>query len=240
MPTDWLSTLLPIINAAGIPILAIAIVMLLRAYQKATDTYKDVSNHLRSENERLSNRLAKVETDYFSDYDKMKVTVSSSMNAIQELQARKIALLSQPENSESKDILTEVKKINNIIDLLQTIMSGVTEISSQQQHMVTRANYDAQRVMIEMGKLAEQIGDTKSRVAVLGVITSNKSLNEVKSEIDIQKRGIVAPTPPEKTLKEPESNKENLLDNNKSENSNAKGFASLPKYTEEEKNRKSS
>lgn len=82
MNLDWIPNLLPIINATGIPILSIGILLLLRAYQNSVETYKDTTNHLREENERIRKRLADADNLYFGEVEKMRAIVSSSVDAI--------------------------------------------------------------------------------------------------------------------------------------------------------------
>jgi len=62
MNFDWLTNLLPIINATGIPLLVVGIFLLLRAYQKATEISKSTATYLSEENERLRKRLVEVNT----------------------------------------------------------------------------------------------------------------------------------------------------------------------------------
>jgi len=193
MPNDLFSILLPIINAAGIPILAIGIIILLRAYQKASETYRDTSNYLRDENERLGKRLATAEANHFNDYEKMRVMASNSINAIQELQARKVSLLTQSESLATQEILAEVKKINDTIELLQNMSSMISVLSIDNQRKFDSINENFQKITQQVSLMADQIGDTKSRVAILGAITSTKVLDGIKSEVDISRRGIVAP-----------------------------------------------
>jgi DnaJ-domain-containing protein 1 len=186
MIPDWLTNILPIINAGGIPILAIGIILLFRAYQKATETYRDTSNHLKDENDRLRKRLAESDANYFSEIDKIRVTVSSSLDAIKELQARKAELFSQSDFSVNQEILTEVRKIDNVIEILQKISSSITEIEVLYQSKLNSLTNKFEELFIRIGEMSTQIDDSKSRNAIRGVILSYYKILQVDQDAEIE------------------------------------------------------
>lgn len=135
MSFDWLTPLLPVINMAGIPILLISIVVLLQVYQKTNSLYKDTSEHLRGENERLAKRLADTEQKYFDEIERIKKNVSSTLDAVSELQAKKDTIFPNLEATynQSTEILKEVKKIEFVVESLQKVESTVTELANDYQ-----------------------------------------------------------------------------------------------------------
>jgi hypothetical protein len=68
MNLDWLTNLLPFLNSTGIPLLAIGIILLFRAYQKSLETYKGTFTDLREENKRLRQCLRESDTSYIKSY----------------------------------------------------------------------------------------------------------------------------------------------------------------------------
>lgn len=194
MNLDW-TILLPIVNSTGIPLLAIGIILLLRAYQKSGETYKETSNHLKEENERLRKRLNDADTLYISEVEKMRTAAVSAAETIKELQARKIALLSSANEANKESALHDVDKINKAIEELHTLSSVLRSIDSKIRESLFYINHDFRYLTINISNLADQIGDTKSRVAIVSAITSTTSLKELVGEIEKQKdgRGLIAP-----------------------------------------------
>jgi hypothetical protein len=192
MNLDWLTTLLPIINATGIPILAIGIILLLRAYQKSVEAYKETSSHLREENERIRKRLNEADTFYFGEVEKMRTTVSNSMEAIKELQVRKISLLTQASEDNKETVLADIEKINEAIEGLREISTRAKTIDVKVREALFYLNHDFQELTVHVGELADQISDTKSRVAIVGVVSSGEALKELNRE-DIPSQGLTAP-----------------------------------------------
>ncbi|MBL8091782.1 MAG: DnaJ domain-containing protein [Anaerolineales bacterium] len=132
MSFDWLTPFLPAINMAGIPILLVSIVVLLQVYQRTNSLYKDTSEHLRGENERLAKRLADTEQKYFDEIERIKKTVSSTLETVSELQAKKDTIFPHLEatHNQSTEILKEVKKIEFIAESLQKVESNVTKLAN--------------------------------------------------------------------------------------------------------------
>lgn len=200
MNLDWLANLLPILNATGIPLLAIGIILLIRAYQRSVEIYKETSAHLKEENERLRKRILETDTGYFAEIDRMKGIVSKSIEAIAELQARKQALLTNVEDSPREAILSDVQKIKQVIALMENLARTSEELDLRFQRHSTEMKAELQdirasfqRRMFHVGEFADGIGDTQSRIAVVRVITSDEAYEKVKSETTGQKRGLIAP-----------------------------------------------
>lgn len=203
-----LSNLLTILNATGIPLLAIALILLVKAYQKSGETYKETSSHLSSENERLRKRLGEVDASYFTDVEKMRSIVAKSMEAIEELQTRKIALLSKSEGSSDEAILADVEKINEAIQKLHALDDLERHLELRFKEQTLYLHREFQSLTFEIGKLAEHIGDTNARIAVVGVLASSSKQETLKSEVGDHKRGLISPVTEEPTLQLPGSDEE--------------------------------
>jgi hypothetical protein len=184
MDLNWLMQLLPIINGAGIPILAVGIVLLLRAYQAATKSYQETSEHLKIENERLRGRLIEAEDRYFLSAEKIKDLMSKSIEAVGQLEARKVALLSTAEGISKDDLKAEIDKLNKAIE----VMHHINLFKSERQFEDHR-RYVA--LMANISELIGQISDIKSRIALLGVVTSKEEQQEIGKELSDYKRGLV-------------------------------------------------
>lgn len=125
MSFDWLTPLLPVINMAGIPILLLGIVVLFQAYQRVNSLYKEESEHLTTENERLRKRLSETEATYFSEIDRIQKTVSNSLDTFNELKKEeKDLVLAQLQTLNNN----EVKKIDYAIKSLKQINASVSEL----------------------------------------------------------------------------------------------------------------
>lgn len=184
MNLDWLMQLVPIINAAGVPILAVGIILLLLAYQNASKSYQETSVHLKIENERLRARLSEEEDRYFLGAEKIKDLMSKSIEAMGQLEARKVALLSTVEGISKDDLKAEIDKLNKAIEVLHRLIGYDKERQIEAQHRYL--------VLIRhIGELIGQISDIKSRIALLGVITSKEEQQEIKKELSGHKRGLV-------------------------------------------------
>jgi predicted nucleic acid-binding Zn-ribbon protein len=226
MNLNWLTDVFPVLNATGLPLLAIAVILLVRAFQKSIETYKETSAHLSTENqtlreriqetyrnfteenEKLRERLHKIDTDYFDELDRMKSVVSKTNEAIAELHARKVALLSKPEDSSNEAILSEVQKIGQAISIMQELVNSQKEFKSLLSKGIVYV-YDKDLKNVErqfelltnqVGELAGQIGDTKTRIAVVSILTTENMLHQIKSDTDGQKRGLIAPSREEMPL----------------------------------------
>jgi hypothetical protein len=214
MNFDWLANLVPILNATGIPLLGIGIVLLVRAYQKSAETYKETSAHLTEENKRLWERLHDVDVGYFDEVEKMKSIVAKSIDAIGELQIRKVALLSKPEELSSETIMSEIKKIDRAIALMQELSQTQEELkilfvryNRAMQEEIFKLEQRFQNSAIQVGEMAGQIGDPIARVTLLGLLTKHESLAKLKSETAGLKQGLTAPEePPPAKLPSPTSN----------------------------------
>jgi predicted nucleic acid-binding Zn-ribbon protein len=198
MDFDWLPKLLPLINATGVPLLAVGCYLLFRAYQKSIDTYKETHEHLSEENKRLREQLQSVETGYFDQVNKMKDVVSKTVDAISELQARKVALLSKPDEVPKDAILSDVNRINEAINLMQKLIEVSKEVKFlYRRHLehieeeVKMKEYNYRDLAKRISYLSERIGDTSSRVLVVSVISSDKAIEQIKKEAGEQKRGMV-------------------------------------------------
>jgi hypothetical protein len=198
MDFDWVPKLLPLVNATGVPLLAIGFYLLFRAYQKSIDTYKETHEHLSDENKRLRERLQSSDTGYFDQINKMRDVVSKSVDTISDLQARKVALLSKPDDIPRDAIISDVNKINEAISLMQELTAVSKEVRSLYQKHIERVEeevrmkeYHYHDLAKRIGNLSEKIGDTSSRVLVVSVISSDKAIEQIKKEAGEQKRGIV-------------------------------------------------
>lgn len=192
MNFDW-PNLLPILNATGIPLLTIGIILLIRAYQKSVETYKETSTHLSEENTRLRKRLSEIDLDYFAQVERMKNIVSNSVEAIEELQARKITLLSKPMDVSNEKIFNDVEKINEAIKLLESLDLLQNEFDIRLNEQTIYMQREFQHLTRAISMLSEQIGDNQSRVTVLGVLTSSQTREKIKTEIGDNIRGVIPP-----------------------------------------------
>ena len=200
MQPDWLTNFLPVLNATGIPLLAVGVILLVRAYQKSIEAYKDSTTHLAAENEKLRERLRVIDASYFDQIEKAKTSAAKSFEAIEELYARKVSLLSETESASTKDILSDVKNINQAIELIRELSSVQRGFNSQLHMHTTKmddelAAWDShfKSLSSEISRLADRIGDTASRVIVVSVVTSAKVVEAVKAETQDRKRGLIVP-----------------------------------------------
>jgi hypothetical protein len=187
-------SLIPIVNATGIPLLAIGVILLVRAYQKSVDTYKETSVHLSSENDRLRKRLVEADTAYSRELNELRSIVSKSVKAIEELEARKFALLSKTEDTSEQTIFTDVAKIDELITRITQLSHLDSFISRELANFSLHIQQEADKITAEISSLAMQIGDTKTRIAVVGFIASSEKQDNLKNEIKDQTRGLVPPT----------------------------------------------
>ncbi len=193
MDYDFFMKILPILNATGVPLLAIGIILLLRAYQQSVKTYRESSTHLLEENKRLRNLLSEGDANYLALMEKMKGIVAKSVEAIEELQVRKISLLSKSEETSNDEVLADVKNINEAISLVRQLaeFNYKLGVDYKREQMYMRDHFLS--LTTQVGQIAEQIGDIKSRTALVGVIVSDDSLNELRAEVKGKNRGLKVP-----------------------------------------------
>jgi len=187
MNLDWLTTLIPIVNATGIPLLAVGIILLLRAYQKSVEAYKDTSLHLSEENKRLRTQLSEVDSGYLEALNRMREIAAKSIQATGELQAAKISLLTGGSDLAEHTIRSDVAKINQVLDLLQTLSETVKriELFQKETELAVQAEFH------KIGQLISEIGDTQTRLSIVRVIASDETFQSLSSNIDKQKRGLL-------------------------------------------------
>jgi len=181
---DNVNAVLQIVNALGIPLLAVGVILLIVAYQKSGEAYRDGSKYLRDENDRLRTRLAERDDHYFALVDRTAKLLARSERAIEELQARKIGLLaSTPESDANRDlVLAEVKKINAAIESLQDLPLEFSYHLERELGSMTR----------RVAELAEEIGDVRARLAVVAVVTSPDVHEKLTAEISGRASGLVS------------------------------------------------
>jgi len=148
---DWLTVVLPIINAAGIPLLAFGIILLLRAFQKSTDIYKDTTIHLKDENDRLRKRLSEFESSYFNEIEKAREIAVRSMDAIQELHTIRATI----KLNENKDDSTyEIEGIDSAIEILKGLSTAFKILDMKlQEHIV----YSKQEFELLVSKISHSL-----------------------------------------------------------------------------------
>jgi hypothetical protein len=193
MDYDSFMKLLPILNATGVPLLAIGIILLLRAYQQSVKAYRESSTHLLEENKRLRNLLSEGDANYLSLMEKMKGIVAKSVEAIEQLQVRKISLLSKSEETSSDNVLADVKNINEAISLMRQLSDFNYRLGLDYKHQQAYTRDQFVSLTTQVGQLAEQIGDIKSRTALVGVIVSDDAFNELKEGVKGKNRGLTIP-----------------------------------------------
>lgn len=186
MNFDWITTILPVINATGIPLLSIGIIFLLRAYQKSVETYKETTTHLQDENKRVRDQLSVLDSSYVESLNKMRDTVSKSMQAIGELQAAKLTLMTNPDNSPEELVQSDIEKIDEVLDRLSELIDVSKRNEYFQHEMETRINFEFNK----LGKLINQIGDTKSRLAIVRVVATEEVYQSVSSQVNNNARGL--------------------------------------------------
>ena len=183
---DSFAGVLQVLNAAGIPLFATGVVLLILAYQRSGEAYRDGSKHLREENDRLRSSLTERDGEYFRQVDRISSMLAKSDKAIEELQARKIALLSSKSDITTDDdrILAEVKKINGAIQVIQDLPTG---LHSSLHYMGKEFDSTATKI----GQLAEEIGDVQARLAIVAIITSPEIHRKLVIEVSSRPRGLV-------------------------------------------------
>jgi len=186
MNFDWLATLIPIVNATGIPLLAIGIIFLLRAYQKSVEAYKETSLHLTEENKRLRNQLSEADAGYIEALNRMREIATKSIQASGELQAAKVNLLTNPGDIPKDGIQSEVEKIDKVLELLDDLVVSAGRIENYQKEVEFGLQHELNRI----GKLLSEIGDTQSRLSIVRVIASEETFQSLNSKLDKQKRGL--------------------------------------------------
>lgn len=213
-----INTLMPILNAMGIPLLATGIILLIRAYRKSVEAYKDTSNHLREENERLRILLSEKDTSYFEQIQRMNRITAKSAEVIEELQARKVALLSKPKAETEKNLIAmlskrkadteralwEVKKINESIELMQKLIAMQGLFERQWRDDASHIKDEFLSLTVKIGQLAEHVGDVKSRIAIVSVVTPPEIYQKLASEVENQTRGLISTSEEEDRLLMPD------------------------------------
>jgi hypothetical protein len=192
MNLDWLTILLPVVNAAGIPILAFAVIMLVRAYRKSVETYKETADHLRLENDRLRKRLSELDTGYSKQLDRIRNVVDKAVGSLEHLNGRRVALLSNL-GSDRQATMRDVMKISEAIDAITPLIQTLGKFSPP---LIARVIEEyLNRLAIDLGKLAAQIGDSQSRLALIKiVVTSDRVLRDVESDVAKTQRGLTIPS----------------------------------------------
>jgi len=193
--TDWLTNLLPILNAAGIPLLAIGVILLIRAYQKSVETYKETSSHLRDENERLRKRIYELDTSYFREVEKVRSVILKSSEVIEELNVRKVTLLSKAEERPIKPMIrnspekSDVIAINKAIELLEAIISHQrrNEIDYLQKTFYSGEQF--RDIIHQLSMLTDRIGDIETKFTILKVL-SEADIKQLRNKVGEQKRGL--------------------------------------------------
>jgi hypothetical protein len=201
------SEILVVVNAMGLPLLAFAFLILFRAYQRANETNKEVVAELREENKRLSERLATGDATYMELASKMRVMVARSNEAIEELQARKIELLTNAQSSPEETLQAEVEKINESLNRIAQIHELRLRYDLRLRQEGARAREELQILTDMITHLAEQIGDIRARVAIVSVVTSPAIKQRLQQNTSGVERGVVSnpePSPVSPTEKEGE------------------------------------
>jgi hypothetical protein len=186
MEAEWVNRILPILNAAGIPLLSIGIIVLIWAYRKSSDVYRGTTNYLLEENKRLKDQLQIIDSDYLERLGKLRDMLAKAENAISELQARKVGLLAKPENSPKEAILSDVEKINDVILSLRELEGTTWRMKIEYFERTRYLEEFMKKKEDEINRLVDQIGDVESKVIVIRVLTTDEvyekhKLNELGS-----------------------------------------------------------
>ena len=107
--------ILPYINAAGVPILAFSIFMLVKTYQKINQKYSENIDRERNENQKLREHVTHYESSFLSEIGRIQEVIKKADNVIKELQIKKAELLAQGQDKD-KQVLFDVKYVNTIIE----------------------------------------------------------------------------------------------------------------------------
>ena len=184
MDTSWISSLIPLLNASGLPILAVGIFILIRAYQKLVEAHKTSYEELLTENDRLRRRLASVDDSYFQEMEKLHSIIKKSSDAIDELQVRKITLLSSEQfKNDQERILSDIPKINKIIELLQEVLNISHDESKQFRDIHDNMKKTLEAVRLNIGLTACEISDIPSRLHSLKPIATDKIYNTIQEAV---------------------------------------------------------
>jgi hypothetical protein len=198
MNLEWVKDLLPLLNATGIPLLAIGILLLLRAYQNSVQTYKDVTSSLKDENERLRTRLTEVETSYYGEMDKARDIAIKSMEAIEKLRIQKTKLLSET-SADSEELVSEVKKINEAIRLLGELSTAFKLFDEQMRVHIAYTRREFSRLLAEptqvLERIADVVRDDSSRLEIVQILNLAEVLDvnvidrasETSSSLELKK-----------------------------------------------------
>lgn len=189
---DWV-TILPIINATGIPLLAFSFFLLFRVYHRSIETHQGTIAGLRHENERLRQRLSESDASYTELALKMRAMAMRGAEAVEELEARKITLLSKKETAPKELILEEVQRINESIQQIEEVQRLRLQFDVALREETIRTRSHLQHITSRISGLAQQVGDVKARVAIAGLVTSRETHQMLVDELKGLARGMASP-----------------------------------------------
>jgi hypothetical protein len=200
-----LNQILPLINATGIPLLAVSLIVLIMAYQKAVQTYKETASSLNEENKRLRETLHSNGLDYIEELRKMKKVVSKVDDAVENLVAAKATLLArgsadliqEKQLTEGKKIFMDVGKIDLAIESMHSLIEyqsmferAFTENQLRVEQTLHEFRANFRNVQLAISKLSDQIADNNSRALIVGVIGSRETRSELQTIAATQPKGL--------------------------------------------------
>jgi hypothetical protein len=162
--SDILTTLVPFINAAGIPILAFAIIILLRVYQKIGESYQQSANYLREENERLRRRMEQADSHYFDYLDKVRTLATKASELENQLITGQLkARISKVDLSEE-----DVMKVDAAIRTVQRLTELTAEVDNKVREQVSSIDRQTQTLIAHLKVFTEELktADPKTLVVV--------------------------------------------------------------------------
>lgn len=191
MVGEVLQEILPLLNALGLPLLGTAVLILVRAYRQSAETYEQTSSSLRTENERLRTQLTVRDTQYFGEVDRMKATTASALRAVEEIQASKAALLSGSSSASKEDLRSDIENLNRALEQIGelTLLSKEMDLKLRDVSLAFDRRFNEATTAI--AQLADRIGDTRSRVALIGVLGSPQAFDRIRSVAGASERGLI-------------------------------------------------
>ncbi len=134
---------------------------------------------------------------YFAVVDRTITLLTKSDKAVDELQARKIGLLASQSGTtaNAEAILAEVKKIN----------SAINDLRELPERFQAHLRYELDSATTRVAELAERVGDTPARLAIVAVLTSPEVHKKLAAEIGRNPPGLVNEPDQTKPLELPSS-----------------------------------
>lgn len=183
--------LLPYLDTLGIPVLAVAFIILFRAHRHSVQAYESELRRIAADNEELRKKLSCVNEGYLGQLERMRSFLEKAYTSIDELHARRALLLSLPAKVPADEIKRDVEKIGEAIDRMHGLMGSIGRLESVFSFVSSNLSDMMAKLFSGLGSVATEVGDIKSRAIIISAATSENLAASIRDLASGSGRGLV-------------------------------------------------